>query len=128
MKKERRPRPEPDRPLLRDAARAAPSPLGARLRAGRAAFERGEFFEAHERWEDVWRELLGEDRRFVQGLIQIAAGRHHLRHGRSRPGARLLAKGVEKIVGSVALDGRPRPRWVGALVREALRTLETGRG
>jgi predicted metal-dependent hydrolase len=107
---------------------AAPPPLTARLEAGRAAFDRGEFFEAHELWEDVWRELAGEDRRFVQGLIQIAAGRHHLRNGRSRPGTRLLAKGMEKIAGSADPGGRSRPRWVGALLREASRIIQTESG
>jgi predicted metal-dependent hydrolase len=75
----------------------APATLDARLQPGRAAFNRGEFFEAHELWEEVWRELAGDSRALVQGLIQIAAGLHHLQRGRQRPAARLLARGVEKI-------------------------------
>jgi uncharacterized protein len=67
------------------------------LQPGWDAFNRGEFFEAHELWEGVWRGLAGDDRSFVQGLIQIAAGLHHLKGGRVRPAARLLAKGAEKI-------------------------------
>jgi predicted metal-dependent hydrolase len=77
-----------DRPL---------APLTERLAPGRAAFDEGRFFEAHELWEDVWRELEGEERRLVQGLIQIAAGLHHRARGRSRPAARLVAKGLEKV-------------------------------
>ena len=50
--------------------------LPQRLEQGRVAFNRGEYFEAHELWEDVWRELAGAERIFVQGLIQIAAGLH----------------------------------------------------
>jgi predicted metal-dependent hydrolase len=73
------------------------SSLRTRLAPGRAAFNRGDFFEAHELWEDVWRELAGADRTFVQGLIQIAAGLHHVKEGRPRPGARVLARGVEKV-------------------------------
>jgi predicted metal-dependent hydrolase len=76
------------------------SSLRTRLAPGRAAFNRGDFFEAHELWEDVWRELAGADRTFVQGLIQIAAGLHHLKEGRPRPGARVLARGVEKLEAS----------------------------
>ena len=73
--------------------------MGARgpLEHGRAAFNRGEFFEAHERWEKMWRQLDGADRVGVQGLIRIAAGLHHLQQGRPRPAARLLAKGLEKL-------------------------------
>jgi predicted metal-dependent hydrolase len=69
------------------------------LRQGRSAFNRGEFFDAHERWEEAWHQLVGPPRVMVQGLIQIAAGLHHLQQGRPRPGVRLLAKGLEKLRG-----------------------------
>ena len=68
-----------------------------RLEPGRAAFNRGAYFEAHERWEEAWRALAGAERTFVQGLIQIAAGFHHLQQRRPRPAAGLLRKGREKI-------------------------------
>ena len=71
--------------------------LDTRLAAGRAAFNRGEFFAAHELWEDVWRDLVGDERALAQGLIQIAAGLHHLQRGRPRPAARLLARGANKL-------------------------------
>jgi len=71
--------------------------LDARLAPGRAAFNRGEFFAAHELWEEVWRGLAGDERVLAQGLIQIAAGLHHLQRGRPRPAARLLARGASKL-------------------------------
>ena len=46
-------------------------------RHGLQLFNRGEFFEAHEVLEDVWRAAAIEDRRFLQGLIQIAVALHH---------------------------------------------------
>ncbi len=73
------------------------APLKDRLFEGRAAFDRGAFFEAHELWEQTWRELDGEERTAVQGLIQIAAALHHLQRGQPRPAARLLAKALEKL-------------------------------
>jgi len=90
----------------------APANLDARLQPGRAAFNRGAFFEAHELWEEVWRELAGDSRELVQGLIQIAAGLHHLQRGRDRPAAGLLARGSEKIS-----RGRAAPA-VDALIRD----------
>jgi predicted metal-dependent hydrolase len=72
-------------------------PLIERLQPGRRAFDQGDFFEAHELWEQVWRALDGEPRQLVQGLIQVAAGLHHRARGRSRPAARLVTKGLEKI-------------------------------
>ena len=63
-----------------------------------AAFNRGEYFLAHELWEEVWREVDDDERRlYVQGLIQIAAGLHHLQQDRPGPGAGLLRKGLEKL-------------------------------
>src|SRR5262249_13857653 len=39
---------------------------------GRAAFNRGEFYEAHEFWEEVWNEIDDPERLWVQGMIQVA--------------------------------------------------------
>jgi predicted metal-dependent hydrolase len=44
------------------------------LRAGTACFNRGQFFEAHEEWEERWLIETGDRKRFMHGLIQIAAG------------------------------------------------------
>jgi predicted metal-dependent hydrolase len=68
------------------------------LEQGRAAFNCGEYFLAHELWEEVWREVGDADERiYVQGLIQIAAGVHHLQKHRTAPAVGLLRKGLEKL-------------------------------
>ena len=67
------------------------------LSPGRVAFNRGDYFQAHELWEDVWHGLEGAERIFVQALIQIAAGLHHLQQGRRSPAAGLLRKGLTKL-------------------------------
>ena len=89
---------------------------------GRAAFNGGQFFAAHEHWETVWRTLgAGAERTALQGLIQIAAGLHHLREGRSAPGARLLQKGADKLAAAPGgeLAGLP----LATLAAEVARTL-----
>src|SRR4051794_7021546 len=48
------------------------------LQQGIAEFNRGHFFEAHELWEEAWNEVVGEEKRFYQGLVQLAAGYHKL--------------------------------------------------
>lgn len=58
-----------------------PSP-DPRLLAGIKIFNQGRHWHAHEAWEGLWKELDGEPRRFVQGLIFAAAllvhyGRHN---------------------------------------------------
>jgi predicted metal-dependent hydrolase len=52
-------------------------------------FNQGEFFEAHESWEELWLEVQGPARRFYQGLIQVAVCLHHFGNGNTR-GARKL--------------------------------------
>lgn len=60
-------------------------------------FQEGRFFEAHEVLEEVWREAEGEKRRFLQGLILLAATLHQLQAGRS--GLRNLRKAEGKLQG-----------------------------
>ena len=97
----------------------ATPPLDVRLAPGRAAFNRGEFFAAHELWEIVWRELAGDDRVLVQGLIQIAAGLHHAQRGRTRPAVRLLARGTTKLSRAKIASATTLP--IAALVRDVER-------
>ena len=73
----------------------------SRFARGARLFDAGQFFEAHEAWEERWRVATDEaERRFFQGLIQIAAA-FHKRFGmrtRSPEGARrLLEKGLAKL-------------------------------
>jgi predicted metal-dependent hydrolase len=52
-------------------------------------FNRCDFFEAHESWEDLWQEYQGPSRKFYQGLIQVAVCLHHFGNGNTR-GAKKL--------------------------------------
>ena len=91
------------------------------LERGRAAFNRGEYFRAHELWEDVWRSLVGGERILLQGLIQIAAGLHHLQQHRPRPAGALLRKGLEKL--SRSTPGQTVRLDVGPLILDVTRLL-----
>ncbi|MEJ7730934.1 MAG: DUF309 domain-containing protein [Polyangiaceae bacterium] len=61
------------------------------LRLGVAAYQRGNFYEAHEHWETIWRQ---EDhatmKGFLQGLILVAAAMHKLDVQGSATGAARL--------------------------------------
>ena len=69
-----------------------------RIEEGSALFARGEFFAAHEAWEEVWRSTTPEPRDLFQGLVQMAAAFHHLR-ARRRPdvAARVLDKARRRL-------------------------------
>ena len=78
---------------------------------------------AHERWEEVWLELKGTERLAVQGLIQIAAGLHHLKEGRGEPAARLLTKGAMKLSPDGATTELLAELRVTGLIRDVARLL-----
>jgi predicted metal-dependent hydrolase len=96
------------------------------IAAGQAAFNQQSFFAAHEWWEEAWRQASGPARETLQGLIQIAAGCHHLQQGRRGPGQSLLEKGREKLAkapGAVPpLDGAGLLTQITALLAEIART------
>jgi uncharacterized protein len=64
---------------------------------GVAEFNAGRFFEAHDVWEELWRETSGESRIFYQGLIQSAVGLYHLTTGNHRGACSQLRKSLAKL-------------------------------
>lgn len=52
-------------------------------------FNRCDFFESHETWEELWTEYRGPSRKFYQGLIQAAVALFHFGNGNIR-GAKKL--------------------------------------
>ncbi|HEY8506257.1 MAG TPA: DUF309 domain-containing protein [Gemmataceae bacterium] len=64
-----------------------------RYLAGIRFFNAGEFFDAHEVWEALWREAPAGDRPFYQGLIQAAVAAYHLERGNWRGARRLFHSG-----------------------------------
>jgi DUF309 family protein family protein len=69
---------------------------------GRRLFNQRRYFDAHEVWEDVWRELKGEQKRRLQGLIQVAVALHHFTQQNARGAASLLARAEPKLAADSA--------------------------
>ena len=67
------------------------------LREGIELFNREQFFECHEVLEEAWLEAYGEQKTFLQALIQVAVALHHLRQGNLTGARRLLTAGREKL-------------------------------
>ena len=74
------------------------------LAEGRRLFDAGRFFEAHEVWEELWREAEGARRELLQGLIQVAAACHQLERGRRRQAVTLLERGRRHLEAGRAED------------------------
>ncbi len=111
-----------------------------KLHEGIELFNSGQFFECHEVLEEVWNELQGDERRWMQGIIQVAVALHH--HGTgNRAGAKsLLARAAAKLADAPAdMLGISVPplrssvdAWRSALEKQepapALPHLEIGKG
>ncbi len=60
-----------------------------RFHRGIEYFNAYDFFEAHDEWEELWQEYSGDDRTFLQGLIQVAVCLHHFVNGNTRGAVKL---------------------------------------
>jgi predicted metal-dependent hydrolase len=71
--------------------------MDALLDKGIEEFNTRFFFEAHDTWEELWRETTGPDRLFLQGLIQTAVGLYHSGNGNLRGARSQFAKALAKL-------------------------------
>lgn len=92
------------------------------LRDGIVAFNRQEFYDAHETIEHEWHAEPGAIRRLYQGILQIGVGFLHARRGNHAGAVLLLEDGIEKTAGFT-----PRCLGIetGKLVADAQRCLDT---
>jgi hypothetical protein len=91
-------RPKAYRPLAPDLRRAA-------LEAGLSAYDRGDFFEAHELLEPAWMGTSNlAERALYQGLIKLAAGYVHAVRGNPIGVARNLRGARAHLDTSLRLD------------------------
>ena len=68
------------------------------LARGAEQWDAGDFFDAHETWEDIWQEEQRPIRGFWQGIILLAAGLHHWTGKHNPKGLQIkLASGIERL-------------------------------
>jgi len=60
-------------------------------------FNRGQFFDAHEVLEDVWRAAPHAQKKFLQGLIQVAVALYHHGNGNSVGARSVLRRGFRNL-------------------------------
>src|SRR5256885_16896140 len=60
-------------------------------------FNKEEFFEAHEALEDVWRAAPASEKKFLQGLIQVAVALHHHSRGNVVGARSLLERATRNL-------------------------------
>jgi predicted metal-dependent hydrolase len=67
------------------------------LAEGIVLFNDQQFWHAHEAWERDWLVAEGEEKLFLQGLIQLAAAYYHVQRRTYRGGIRLFDAALEKL-------------------------------
>ena len=101
---------------MKDPGVAADASLDAALRRAATLFDARLYFEVHEELEVVWRDAVGETRRVLQGLVQVAVALHHAEAGRRESMRRLLEAGRAKLAPHV-------PSWHGIQIEALLEDL-----
>ncbi len=107
-----------------------------------AAFNREDFFAAHELFEDLWRVATEEHRLFLQGLVQLAVAFHHESQGNRTGAESVMKRALRNLSGypdqfagvhlgplrkslqewaQSFVRGTPTPRFPHLIVRSAVR-------
>ena len=64
---------------------------------GISLFNNAKFFDAHEALEDIWRAAPPENKKFLQGMVQVAVAFHHYSTG-NRVGMRsVLERAIRNL-------------------------------
>lgn len=69
------------------------------FQAGLKLFNDKNFYDAHEKWEDLWSDYYLKDRLFIQGLIQLSVSFVHLKNNNMNGAKSLLKKCRQKFEG-----------------------------
>ncbi len=83
----------------------APPEYDPRYLAGIGCFNRRDYFEAHEVWENLWKECQPAVRKWVQGLIHAAVALYHAHRGNYLGARRLYGSGRRYM------EMYPVPMW-----------------
>ncbi len=71
--------------------------MTGQLAEGITLFNDRKFWHAHEAWERDWLVAEGDEKIFLQGLIQLAAAYHHVQRRTYSGGVRLFDAALEKL-------------------------------
>ena len=64
---------------------------------GIKSFNKHEFYDAHEHWEDLWSDYNLKDDKFIQALIQLSVGYFHITNNNRNGANGLLKKCIPKF-------------------------------
>lgn len=76
------------------------------LQKGIELFNKGNYFEAHELFEELWKAAQSEEKLFLHGLTQAAVAMVHWKRGNTAGAKTLLARSREKL-GQIPPEAMP---------------------
>lgn len=71
--------------------------MNIRLKQGINLFNKGKFFEAHETFEDIWKELSSPEKELFQGVIQSAVALYLIKENRKIGAKKVWARAVKNF-------------------------------
>ncbi len=60
-------------------------------------FNNQQWYEAHDAFEDIWNDLVGDERQIIQGILQVSVSQFHLNKGNLNGAMILLGEGLGRI-------------------------------
>ncbi|MEB3335807.1 MAG: DUF309 domain-containing protein [Cyanobacteriota bacterium] len=99
---------------------------GERFQAAVALFNRQEWYDAHDLFEELWHEAMGEERELLQGIIQIAVAEHHWLNGNKRGSLLLMAEGLNHLQATADQELALDLASLIAVVQQRLARLQAG--
>jgi len=86
-----------------------PTDINARVAEGIRLFNAGDYFEAHEAWEDAWHASAGRTKATLQVLIQLAVALEHEKRGNRVGAGRMLERAGRRweALGDARVEGLP---------------------
>ena len=92
-----------------------------RFQQGVELFNAGEWYAAHDLFEELWHETADPERRSLQGILQVAVAQLHLQRGYRRGATSLFGEAL----GRLKPPGTPDLGWdLASLCRAAQQRLE----
>ena len=67
-------------------------------------FNNQQWYEAHDAFEDIWNDLVGDERQIIQGILQISVSQFHLNKGNLNGAMILIGEGLGRIRSRVSDD------------------------
>ena len=93
---------------------------------GLKLFNDKQFYDAHEYWEELWLEYHLQDKKFIQGLIQLTVAYYHLSTGNTKGALSLLNKSLDKMELFLPDNRGVDVDLIVKAIKESIKTIEVG--